>query len=584
MGALKSLILLLAIASLVVVIPEVEVSNAQSETIVVPDDYPTIAEAVEAATENDTVYVKKGTYDGPINQTLVINKTISLIGEDPETTILNLHPLWRLQYIESPMVPVYGYDESIKITANDVELSGFTFKGQGNFYVSGPNTQINNNVIKLYLWLAGSKGNASQNKMAGITIGGSNNTITQNTLGGIDVRFGSLHTVYDNVVTHGSGIGVLANNNKIFNNTVSNCKIGVALSPRPSSNAVYGNILTNNEEGIVIYVDGDNNLLYENYVANNRYGVRVGLYSKGGENTSLYHNNFVDNIEQVKISPKINNYGVIFDNGEEGNYWSDYNGTDADSNGIGDTPYVIDEVRQDNYPLMEPFVISGFQFPDNTVPALYIDSPQNRTYSTANISASFSWDKSVTVETPRYINYWVDDELHLGLDTFSDSNILEELSEGSHNFTAAAMSGTEFVNSVSVQFTVDFTCPVITILNPTNATYQTDPQIGFTIDEPTSWMGYSLDGQNNVTVTGNMLNLTGLTNGVHNITVYANDTAGNTGTSETFMFTVAKEAEPTPWTETAILITTVAIVTVAILAYLIKTRRKPTKEQSILAV
>jgi hypothetical protein len=51
-------------------------------------------------------------------------------------------------------------------------------------------------------------------------------------------------------------------------------------------------------------------------------------------------------------------------------------------------------------------------------------------------------------------------------------------------------------------------------------------------------MGYSLDGQDNVTVTGNAT-LSGLSSGLHNVTVYANDTAGNMGVSETIKFTTA---------------------------------------------
>jgi len=42
----------------------------------------------------------------------------------------------------------------------------------------------------------------------------------------------------------------------------------------------------------------------------------------------------------------------IWDNGFEGNCWSDYNGTDGDGNGIGDTPYIINENNQNNYPLV----------------------------------------------------------------------------------------------------------------------------------------------------------------------------------------------------------------------------------------
>ena len=142
----KALILFLILFSLLVAIPEVKVSKAESRTLVVPDDYPTVEAAVYNASEGDTVFVKKGTYDGPINQTLVINKAISLIGEDPETTILNLRPPWVFQGFDSPMVPVYGYDNAIKIQADDVEISGFTIKGEDKIYVSGRNTKISNNI------------------------------------------------------------------------------------------------------------------------------------------------------------------------------------------------------------------------------------------------------------------------------------------------------------------------------------------------------------------------------------------------------------------------------------------------------
>jgi len=84
---------------------------------------------------------------------------------------------------------------------------------------------------------------------------------------------------------------------------------------------------------------------------------------------------------------------------------------------------------------------------------------------------------------------------------------------------------------------IDTTPPTISILSPQNTTYSTtDVPLTFTVDETANWMGYSLDGQANVTITGNTT-LTGLSNGPHHLKVYANDTYGNIGSDYTY-FTV----------------------------------------------
>jgi OOP family OmpA-OmpF porin len=63
--------------------------NAEPKTLVVPDDYSTISSAIGNATAGDTILVRERTYEGPINQTITIEKSLSIIGENTEKTISN---------------------------------------------------------------------------------------------------------------------------------------------------------------------------------------------------------------------------------------------------------------------------------------------------------------------------------------------------------------------------------------------------------------------------------------------------------------------------------------------------------------
>jgi hypothetical protein len=118
--------------------------------------------------------------------------------------------------------------------------------------------------------------------------------------------------------------------------------------------------------------------------------------------------------------------------------------------------------------------------------------------------------------------------------------------------------------------------PVVSAVSPENKTYiSSNVSLAFTVNKPASWMGYSLDGQDNVTITGN-ITLSGLANGSHNITVYARDEFENTGVSETVTFTIAKETEAFPIRLTVVIAVVVAAlvllaaVSVGLSAYLKK--------------
>ncbi len=80
--ALLVVLVFLATSCLTVYLPV----RAESKTITVPDDSPTIQEAINAADVGDTIFVKRGTYvENP-----VVNKSVSLIGEDRDKTIIDV--------------------------------------------------------------------------------------------------------------------------------------------------------------------------------------------------------------------------------------------------------------------------------------------------------------------------------------------------------------------------------------------------------------------------------------------------------------------------------------------------------------
>jgi len=130
--------------------------------------------------------------------------------------------------------------------------------------------------------------------------------------------------------------------------------------------------------------------------------------------------------------------------------------------------------------------------------------------------------------------------------------------------------------SSSVSFTIDTTPPSVIISSMKDETYsESEILLDFTTSEPVSQTSYVLDGQENVTVAGNVM-LAGLSCGVHNVTVYAWDAAGNAGTSETVFFTITEpeqECDPFPTTLVIASLITVAVVSVGLLVYFKKRER-----------
>jgi len=168
---------------------------------------------------------------------------------------------------------------------------------------------------------------------------------------GIVLFFSSNCIVSGNEASENSGMGIWPKGSEritiVGNNASNNLVYGI--EPEDSRNSVIigNNVSSNGFFGIWLY-RSNNFTVSGNQVNDNKVGV--GLLDSSFND--IYHNNFVDNQRQVTIEDSADNW---WDNGYEGNYWNDYDGSDADEDGLGDIPYFIDEENRDEYPLMGMF-------------------------------------------------------------------------------------------------------------------------------------------------------------------------------------------------------------------------------------
>lgn len=301
--------------------------EASPETLHVPTQYPTIQKAINQAKPGDTVFVHSGTYA----EHIIVNKTISLIGEDRETTIIDGQ----------------GTGSPINITSSNVYLKGFTVKGGTGLFCSGifighsnTNYIINNKVTDNYdgICLRLSSHNVI-----------SDNVVFSNTNDGISLYGPSTNnTISTNTIFSNNNFGISSynsNNNFILDNVIFFQGVSGITFSASRNNIVSKNIIKNNYYGVFFYIFANNNTVLGNSILFNN----VGTYISDSEKNILFHNNF-NNTLQAWADKK-----NFWDNGYEGNYWTTYKGNDTDSDGIGDTPYIIEMGNADNYPLMGMF-------------------------------------------------------------------------------------------------------------------------------------------------------------------------------------------------------------------------------------
>jgi len=158
-----------------------------------------------------------------------------------------------------------------------------------------------------------------------------------------------------------------SSNNTVTENIITDNEVGVSVRWSSSNNTIYGNdIISNNSTGIYIAESASNSIIGNNITNSDR-----GVYTEYCGVNIFHHNNFVDNTQQwydIAFTPwpiPLQFSVSIWDDGTEGNYWSDYedkypSATELDSSGTWNTPYVLDENNKDNHPLTEPHIIPEF--------------------------------------------------------------------------------------------------------------------------------------------------------------------------------------------------------------------------------
>ena len=332
-------------------------------------------------------------------------------------------------------------------------------------------------------------------------------------------------------------------NYTITNNYFSNnahWAISAATILMPSGGTIVDNTIVGNGQASVGY-GGGIDFWGASYtvVANNTFSNGIyGLFMSFSHNIDIIGNNITDNQET----------GIVF--GAFCNNMTVY-GNDIARNKIGLAQELF-RIDGMGFVVQPGNIVYGNNFVDNGQQVLsYVPTGDN-------ITDIIAWDNG------KIGNYWSDYQTKYPNATEIDNSGIGD---------APYVINWQNVDRYPLMESYTTIPPEISLLSPLSQKYnESSVSLVFLLDKSVNWAGYSLDGEQNVTITGNTT-LTGLSSGVHNVTVYANDTYGNMGASETGTFTVAVP-EPFPTVPVAAAsVTVVAVVIAGLLVYFKKRKR-----------
>ena len=426
----------------------------------------------------------------------------------------------------------------VRCQNNSIEDNTISGNVRGLYYAYCDHNVVSHNIVR--------------NNFLGIFLDSTiNNTLFGNVIDYNKYSFGVVgqqlkhffHRIDTSNLVEGKPIYYFINRKNLTVNSLTYPEIGYLALINSTCTIIENVTMTNSYNGVLLAYTNDSRLT-GNTITNSMFSVYL-CYS---HNNTIYHNNFIDNRYSSQCFQCLNAWDDGFPSG--GNYRSVYSSTDGNHDGIGDAPYVIDENNTDRYPLMGMF--SSFHtslgYSVNVISNSTIDDFK---YHESNNTIEMHVSNSSSTQQFGFCRVCIPKGLMAPPYTVIIDNRSAEVlyfndtiyDNGTHRWIYFAYQHSVH-EVVILGFPPDTTSPTVSILSPQNTTYaSTLVPLNFTVDETTSWIGYSLDAQANATITGNTT-LTSLFEGAHSITVYANDTAGNMGASETVYFTISLPYSP----------------------------------------
>jgi hypothetical protein len=171
--------------------------------------------------------------------------------------------------------------------------------------------------------------------------------------------------IYSNIMASMGSSGIVlegsnATHNVIFSNIFQDVPTPINLTTSADNNTIYGNIISS-QATLTLNLGANGNSVYENSISASQ--VLLNITNSHGNN--FYHNNFLAPVQLTISAAGNNNWDNSYPSG--GNYWNNYAGVDVKSgsgqnlpgsDGIGDTPHIIDGNNMDHYPMMKPWPLA----------------------------------------------------------------------------------------------------------------------------------------------------------------------------------------------------------------------------------